>query len=257
MSSTKSQYIQIARVERVQRITIQRPEKKNALTGEMYAAMADAIAAAEADSDVRAHYVTGTGTVFTAGNDLAAFLNPQDGLHEVLRFLEAIRTAEKPLVVAVNGVAVGVGVTMLLHADLVVASACATFRTPFVDLGLVPEAGSSLLMPARMGYAKAARMLMLGETFDAEQAYHSGLVGQVTSRDELEDYAFGCAVRLATRAPAALRATKQLMRRAEAGLIKETMDTEAAIFAERLSSPELVEAVQAFLQKRTPDFSAF
>jgi enoyl-CoA hydratase/carnithine racemase len=247
------EHVQITRADRVLRIVIDRPRKKNALTGEMYAAIADALLAAEADGELRVHYITATGSVFTAGNDMASFLHPEDGLTDVLRLLEVLRTLEKPLVVAVNGLAVGIGVTMLLHADLVYAAATATFRTPFVDLGVVPEAGSSLLMPAAMGYPRAARMLLLGETFDAQQAYDSLLISEVVPAV----HATARAAALARRAPAAVRATKALMRRASTALVKEQMDTEARIFRERLSSPELIETVTAFLEKRPPDFSSF
>jgi len=243
-------------VERVQRITIDRQRKKNSLTNDMYAAMADALAAGETDNQIRVHYFTGAGGVFTAGNDVGTFLNTSRE-SDVWRFLENIRSAEKPIVVAVNGLAIGVGVTMLMHADLVYAGEQARFRTPFVDLGLVPEAGSSLLMPMTMGYARAARLLLLGETFDAKQAYEVGLVGEVVADTALETHAFANAVRLATRAPAALRASKRLMRRVHATVIKETMDTESELFLSRLGSPEVAEAVQAFQQKRAPDFSAF
>ena len=244
-------------VDRVQRIVIDRPRKKNALTGEMYAAMADALVDGERDPRVRVHLITGVGFVFTAGNDMASFLNPQDGMQEVLRLLSILRILRKPLVVAVNGTAVGIGVTMLLHADLVYAARSATFRTPFVDLGVVPEAGSSLLMPAAMGYPRAARMLLLGETFSAQQAYDSQLVGEIIDDDQLDGHAQAKAVALAEKAPAAVRAAKALMRRAHTELIKETMDAEAEIFMARLSSPELIEAANAFLQKRDPDFSQF
>jgi enoyl-CoA hydratase/carnithine racemase len=251
------EHVQITRADRVLRIVIDRPRKKNALTGEMYAAIADALLAAEADGELRVHYITATGSVFTAGNDMASFLHPEDGLTDVLRLLEVLRTLEKPLVVAVNGLAVGIGVTMLLHADLVYAADTATFRTPFVDLGVVPEAGSSLLMPAAMGYPRAARMLLLGETFDAQQAYDSLLISEVVPAVDLDAHATARAAALARRAPAAVRATKALMRRASTALVKEQMDTEARIFRERLSSPELIETVTAFLEKRPPDFSSF
>ena len=181
-----TEHIQITRADHVQRIVICRPRKLNSLTADMYQAMTDALVAGEADDSVRVHLITGEGKAFTAGNDVGSFLNPAEGMPIILRFLETLRTLQKPLVASVNGIAVGIGVTLLLHADLVYAADTATFRTPFVDLGLVPEAGSSLLMPAAMGYPRAARMLLLGEVFDAQQAYESQLVGEVVSAGELQ-----------------------------------------------------------------------
>ncbi|MFT5687008.1 MAG: enoyl-CoA hydratase/carnithine racemase [Myxococcota bacterium] len=142
-------------IDRVQRITIDRQDKRNALSRVMRGAMAHALEDAEASSEIRVHYITAAGAVLTAGNDLADFMDPSAGFADVRRFLVALRSLKKPLVIAVSGPAVGIGVTMLLHADLIYAAESATFKTPFVDLGLVPEAGSSLLMPARMGYARA------------------------------------------------------------------------------------------------------
>lgn len=252
-----TEHVQITRADRVQQIVLRRPRKKNALTGEMYRVIADALSSGEADGAVRVHYITGTDGAFTAGNDVASFLNPADGLQEVLRVIELLRTLEKPLVAAVNGVAVGIGVTLLLHADLVYAADSATFRTPFVDLGLVPEAGSSLLMPAAMGYPRAARMLLLGEVFDAQQAYESQLVGEVVPAEALQQKAMAAARRLASRAPSALRSAKALMRGAHADLLEARMALEVQSFQHHLRSPELAEAVSAFLEKRAPDFSSF
>ena len=250
-----NQHIHVETNDRVQRIVIDRLHKKNALTPAMYTAIADALEAAEASDSVRVHYITGAGTVFTAGNDMATFLNPGEFMAPVVRFLTAIRDAKKPLVIAVNGTAIGVGVTMLLHADLVYAAASARLRTPFVDLGLVPEAGSSLLMPLTMGHTRAAEMLLLGETLSAQRACESLLVNAVLDDDDLQAHAMAKATALARRAPAAMRASKALMRRANHTGLAETMDEEYRVFAERLASPELAEAVAAFLEKRAPEFS--
>jgi enoyl-CoA hydratase/carnithine racemase len=250
-----SEHIHVEIIDRVQRIVIDRPRKKNALTPAMYTAIADALASGEASDGVRVHYITGAGTTFTAGNDMATFLNPSAFMAPVVRFLTAIRDASKPLVIAVNGAAIGVGVTMLLHADLVYAATSARLRTPFVDLGLVPEAGSSLLMPTTMGHTRAAELLLLGETLSAQRACESLLVNEVLDDDALETHAMRQAVRLANRAPAAMRASKALMRRANATALRETMDEEYRVFAERLASPELAEAVTAFLEKRAPEFA--
>jgi enoyl-CoA hydratase/carnithine racemase len=250
-----SEHIHVETLDRVQRIVIDRPHKKNALTPTMYTALADALASAEASDGVAVHYITGVGGTFTAGNDMATFLDPEAFMGPVVRFLTAIRDAEKPLVIAVNGAAIGVGVTMLLHADLVYAARSARFRTPFVDLGLVPEAGSSLLMPATMGHTRAAELLLLGETLTAERACESLLVNAVCEDADLQAHAMDRARALASRAPAAMRASKALMRRASRALLLETMAEEYRVFAQRLASPELAEAVAAFLQKRAPDFS--
>ncbi|MEL6341789.1 MAG: enoyl-CoA hydratase-related protein [Myxococcota bacterium] len=250
-----SEHIQTEIVERVSRSVISRPDKKNALTGAMYGALTAALAAGEANADVRVHYITGVPGIFTAGNDMASFLDPTGGFQKVLGFLDAIQKAEKPLIVAVTGIAVGVGVTMLLHADLVYAARSATFRTPFVDLGVVPEAGSSLLMPQIMGYPRAARMLLLGERFSAQEAFQSGLISQIFEDDALETEAFQRAIRLSQRAPEAVRLSKSLMKRHHKDLVEQTMKTESALFFERLKSPELREAVSAFLEKRPADFS--
>lgn len=252
-----SPHIHVTQADGVQRIVIDRPHKKNALTGEMYAALAEAFAMGEATKAVRVHFITGTQDCFTAGNDMASFLNPQAGMMEVLRVIEALRTLEKPLVVAVNGVAVGIGVTLLLHADLIYASDSATFKTPFVELGVVPEAGSSLLMPRFMGHAQAARMLLLGEVFTAQQALDSGLISAVIPHAQVADVALQKAQTLARRPPNALRQARMLMRRVSADALKAHIEVETQIFAQCLSSPELQEAVMAFLQKREPDFSAF
>jgi len=251
-----SENIRVDIIGGVQRIVIDRPKKKNAMTPEMYTAVSEAMESAEASDTVRVHYITGTHTSFTAGNDMATFLNPQAFMGPVVRFLTNIRDAQKPLVVAVNGLAIGVGVTMLLHADLVYAAAAARFRTPFVDLGLVPEAGSSLLMPATMGHTRAAELLLLGETLTAERAAQGLLVNEVLAdNDALQAHAMGKARALAQRAPAAMRASKALMRRASKALLEETMNEEYQVFGARLSSPELQEAVTAFLEKRPPDFT--
>lgn len=250
-----SDFIHVSQEARVQRIVIDRPRKRNALTGDMYAEIADAFASGEADPSVRVHYITGVGDVFTAGNDMASFIDPKAGLTKVLRVIEGLRTLRKPLVVAVNGTAVGIGVTMLLHADLVYAARSATFKTPFVELGVVPEAGSSVLMPLAMGYPRAARMLLLGEVFDTALAYESGLIGQIVDDEQLAQVAFAGATTLATRPPAAVKAAKSLMRRVGRDALKEQIDVETKVFSERLASPELIEAVTAFLQKRPPVFA--
>lgn len=243
------------------RVEIRRPEKKNALTGPMYAAMADAFATAERDPGVRVLVIHGQPGMFTAGNDLSDFLNnppiSDDPPPPVFRFLEAIRTFTKPLVAAVAGVAVGVGTTMLLHCDLIYAGESAKFQLPFVNLGLCPEAASSLLLPGIAGHTRAAEILLLGESFGASTALQIGLVNAILPDDRLLNHAMLQARKLTAQPAASLRLTKQLMKRAQAALVEETMREEGRHFKARLLSPESREAFTAFLEKRKPDFSRF
>jgi enoyl-CoA hydratase/carnithine racemase len=232
-----------------------RPEKKNALTHAMYGAMADALTGAAADASVRVILITGTGDAFTSGNDLGDFVEspPTGGESPVFRFLSALSTAEKPVVAAVNGIAVGVGTTMLLHCDLVYAARSAVFSVPFVNLALVPEAASSLLLPRCIGHAKAADLFLLGSRLDALQAEASGLVAAVFDDAALAGEAMQRARALAAKAPSAVRATKALMKRGEEA-VAERMRAESAQFAVQLRSVELREAINAFAEKRAPNF---
>ena len=239
-------------------IRINRPEQKNALTVAMYAAIADALERAQADRTVRAVTLTGTEDSFTSGNDIADFIqrNPLAGETPVLRFLRMISTAEKPLIAAVNGLAVGVGVTMLLHCDLVYAADSATFQLPFVNLGLVPEAASTLLLPRLVGHQRASELLLLGERFDAATAHAIGLVNGVHPAERLSEAVRERAALLAGKAPSALRATKALLK-GESATVSARMSEENAQFSRQLESPEVQEALAAFMQKRRPDFSRF
>ena len=241
------------------RIEINRPEKKNALTAVMYQAMADAIKAAEADAKVRVVLIHGKPDLFTAGNDLQDFLDnpPRDDNRPVFQFLYGISQAQKPIVAAVAGAAVGIGTTMLLHCDLVYAAPSARLQLPFVNLGLVPEAGSSLLLPALAGYQRAAALLMLGEPFSAQTAKDIGLVTEVVPEGELLDTAMAQAKKLAAKPAASLRLTKRLMKQGQMAAVGEQIKLESGHFGERLNSPEAKEAFSAFLQKRKPDFSRF
>jgi enoyl-CoA hydratase/carnithine racemase len=243
----------------VERIQINRPAKRNAFTTAMYADMAAALSAAGADPAVRVVVLTGAGGFFSAGNDVEDFLrNPPAGADSpVWRFLQTLAGMEKPLVAAVEGPAVGIGTTLLLHCDIVLASKTARFQLPFVDLGLVPEAGSSLLLPALAGYHKAAELLLLGAPFDAEAAERIGLVSRVVLPAELVEGAMALAEALALKPPASLRLTKRLLRRHTHARLAETMQEEGRLFTERLASPEAREALTAFLEKRKPDFSRF
>jgi enoyl-CoA hydratase/carnithine racemase len=245
--------------ERVLRIEIARPEKKNALTQEMYAAMADALAAADGDGAIRVVLIHGAPDCFTAGNDLKDFLErpPHSEASPTFRFLRGIAKFGKPLLAAVNGAAVGIGTTMLLHCDLVYAAPGARFQLPFVPLGLVPEAGSSFLLPYIAGYQRAAELLMLGQPFDADKAYAAGFVTAVVPEAQLLDRARAGALAVAALPPAAVRATKALMRGRFAPRVTEAMNEEGKVFRERLASPEAREAMTAFFEKRKPDFSRF
>jgi enoyl-CoA hydratase/carnithine racemase len=248
-----------ARDGAVQRIQINRPEKKNALTAEMYAAIAAALKAADADAGVRAVLIHGAGDAFTAGNDLQDFLAnaPRTPDAPVFGFLEAVSHAAKPLVAAVNGVAVGVGTTMLLHCDLVYAADGTKFALPFVNLGLCPEAASSFLLPAIVGYQRAAELLLLGEPFDAAKAYALGIVTEVVPAEILMMRAGDAARKLAEKPAASVRLSKRLMKRAWMPAIEAALVEEIRHFGERLGSPEAKEAFSAFLEKRQPDFAKF
>ena len=245
--------------DRVTRIELNRPEKKNALSPEMYAAMAQALKAADADAQVRAVLIHGQSGCFTSGNDVKDFLELPRGPADspASGFLRAISGAKKPLVAAVGGPAVGVGTTMLLHCDLVYAAPNARLQMPFVPLGLLPEAASSLLLPAMAGYRRAAEMLLLGGPFGAEKALAAGIVTEIVPEAELLERARQAAAALAALPPASVRMTKELMKRGLAQAVQERMTEELQLFGERLRSPEAKEALSAFMEKRKPDFSRF
>ena len=251
--------IKTATLNGVATIEIARPEKKNALTRAMYQAMADALAAAGADKAVRSVLITGQPGVFTSGNDIEDFMqHPPSGPDSpVLRFMHALLDVDKPVVAAVTGAAVGIGTTMLLHCDLVYVSDEARLAMPFVSLGLVPEYGSSLLIPALMGQAKAAERLLLGEPFTGSDAVECGIANAVLPATEVVAHARRMAERFNALPPSAVRETKRLMREPLRARIREVMATEAELFGQRRRSPEAMEAFQAFFQKRKPDFSKF
>jgi enoyl-CoA hydratase/carnithine racemase len=243
----------------VMRLQLNRAEKKNAITVAMYEAMGDALSEADRDATVRAVLLCGAGDAFTAGNDLRDFLErpPQGADHPVWRFASALTQAQKPIVAAVQGLAIGIGTTMLFHCDLVYAAERTRFSLPFVDLGLVPELGSSLMLPALAGYQKAAELLLLGRPFDEQTAASIGLVAEVVPGDRLEQTAMGAARALAEKPAAAVRMTKALLKRGFAQALSATLEVEGAQFVARLRSPEAREAFSAFLEKRKPDFSTF
>jgi len=257
---TQSSHIHVHTADRITTIRFDRPDKKNAISVEMYAALASAFEAAAADPAVRVVVLAGSRDCFTAGNDLADFMRTAQGgggsePQPVFSFLRAIATFEKPVVAAVAGVAIGIGTTMLLHCDLVYAAPSARFKLPFVDLGLVPQAASSVLLPALVGARRANQLLLLGEQLDAATALDWGLVGGVS--DDPEAAAVAAARRLAAAAPGAVRTTKALIRRTTRDAVLEAMRIEGEAFADRLRSPEALEAFQAFQARRPPDYSKF
>jgi len=238
-------------------LTMTRPDKKNALTNAMYGALADAIQGAETDPAVRVVLIRGEGDMFTAGNDVGEFAaiatGQMQGERHVSRFLKSLAQSSRPLVAAVQGRAVGVGTTMLLHCDLVVLADNALLTTPFVNLALVPEAASSLLMPLRIGYARAFEMFALGEAVDAASALAWGIANRVVPLDKLDAEALALAQRLARQPAGALTATKKLMRNGEA--LVAQMQAEGEQFAQRLRTAEAREAFTAFAERRAPDFT--
>ena len=251
--------IRTATLDGIATLEIARPEKKNAFTMAMYAAMAEALTAADADPAVRAVLITGQPGIFTSGNDLDDFMQrpPQDDDSPVFRFMRALMAMEKPVIAAVTGAAVGIGTTLLLHCDLVYVSDEARLAMPFVALGLVPEYASSLLVPRLVGHVKAAEKLMLGDPLTGAEAVEWGLANAVLPPSEVLPHARRMAERFKSLPPEAVRLTKRLMRDADRALVAQTVKTEAELFAQRLRSPEAQEAFQAFFQKRKPDFSKF
>ncbi|MGY4476731.1 enoyl-CoA hydratase-related protein [Bradyrhizobium sp. USDA 3364] len=241
----------------VMTLTLQRPEKKNALTGAMYDAMSHALKQAEADPSVRVILFQGDGDSFTAGNDLADFASQARGEAAVdspaHRFIETISKVGKPLVAAVQGNAVGVGTTMLLHCDLVYLAENARLITPFVNLALVPEAASSWLLPLRIGHARAYAMFALGEPMDAQGTLASGLANAVVPQADLRKKAHDAAIALTKRPAGSLAMTKQLMR--EHQRIAAQIAEEGVLFKQRLTTPEAREAFAAFAERRQPDFT--
>ncbi len=243
----------------VMTITLNRVDKKNAITSAMYAAMADALNSAIDDASVRVVVLQGQETFFCAGNDIGDFLNhpPTAEDSPVYRFLKTISTFPKPLVAAVCGVTVGVGTTLLLHCDLVYAGNNAAFSLPFANLGLCPEAASSLLAPQMVGYHRAAELLLLGEPFKADAALAMGLVNRVVPAAEANALAQAQARKLAAKPMSSLLETKRLMKKGQAAQVAQQMADEGASFARMLQEPAAKEAFTAFMEKRKPDFSRF
>jgi enoyl-CoA hydratase/carnithine racemase len=253
------QHVLIEKRAGVLTLTLNRPEKKNALTRAMYATLGGAIDGAADDPDVRCVLIQANGDIFTAGNDVADFAaanagGADPGRAEANPLLAALARAKTPLVAAVHGRAVGVGTTMLLHCDLVFVAEDALLTTPFVNLALVPEAASSLLLPARIGHARAFAMFVLGEAVDGRTAAAWGIANAAVPASELRARARAGAEAIAARPPCAVAITKALMREA-AEVLSARMAEEGGHFAAQLKTPEAAEAFAAFVQKRAPDFS--
>ena len=243
----------------VAHIRFDRLDKKNAITVQMYAQLGAALAAADADKQVRAVLLSGTAECFTAGNDVADFLQaPRDPASSPARALfDALPSMKKPVVAAVGGPAIGIGTTLLLHCDLVYAAPNARFQLPFVPLAIVPEFGSTFLLPRIAGYQRAAELLLLGQPFDAKKAHEAGIVTEVVPQERLLEHSLQVANTLAALPPESMRLTKRLLKARYAEPLAATIEEETRLFTERLSSPEAKEAMSAFLEKRKPDFSRF
>lgn len=241
-------------------IRLNRADKKNALTQDMYLALTEALNTLTNTPEARVGFITGTPECFSAGNDLLDFMNnpPQEAsTAPVFVFLKTLLKLEKPLVAAVNGPAVGIGTTLLLHCDLVYATPDAKMQLPFANLGACPEAASSLILPHMMGHQKASELLMLGGFFSGEDAKQMGIVNDTFDADSYQDKAYEVAQRLVKQPASSMRATKMLMKRHSLENLEETIDVEAGYFSKMIQSPEAREAIQAFMEKRQPDFTQF
>jgi enoyl-CoA hydratase/carnithine racemase len=246
-----SDHILVEHSGAVLRLQLNRPAKKNALTSEMYGALADGLAEAAREDSIHVVLITGVPGTFCAGNDLRAFVDPMETGEQVRRFLEQISTCPKPLVAAVDGLAIGIGTTLLLHCDYVVAAKEAYFKMPFTELALVPEAASSLIVPGLLGQRVAGEILLMSEPFGAEQALGWGIVNRVVESAELEEAGLVAASRLAELPAASVQATKRLLREPMAAAVKETMQCELKVFSERLASPEFREAMERFKSRKS------
>jgi enoyl-CoA hydratase/carnithine racemase len=245
-----SEHIGIEHKDGIAVLRMQRPEKKNAITLAMYQAMREGLARADADAAIRVAVILGSGGVFSAGNDIGDFVKTATtggDMTPPIHFLHALSSFSKPVVAGVDGLAIGIGTTLLLHCDLVYAATGARFKTPFVDLGLTPEGGSSMILPQLLGHRGAAEWLLLGDEIDAEGARAAGIVNAVVA--SAEEAAMAAAARLAKKPPGALVAAKRLMKRTTAAQVTETIDFEGSVFAERLRSPEALAALMSFKKK--------
>lgn len=251
MSTT---FIEVTQNEAVLCIKMNRPEKKNALTLSMYASLTEALERAEEETSIRAVLLQGADEVFTSGNDIADFLqgNVLSGDTPVIKFLHKLVDFKKPLIAAVNGHAIGIGTTLLLHCDAVIAGENASFQMPFINLACCPEGGSSLLLPLAIGYQKAAHYLLLGKKFDAQEALAMQLILEVVSPDKTNETALKLASEYAAMAPEAMVASKSLLKKGYMEILHKVIDDEAQIFAQRLNSAEAKQAFSYFLSKKPP-----
>ena len=245
-----SDHIRISRHDGVLHLAINRPKKKNALTGAMYDAMVEAIHAADADAQTAAIVFSGAPGVFTAGNDIGDFLKGASSIETVpaFRFIKTIAACTTPMIAAVDGLAIGIGTTMILHCDLVYATPASMFKMPFVELALVPEAASSLLLPQRIGMAKASEFLLLGEAFDAAEAHRLGLVNAVVAPDALAAHAQAKARKLASLPREALAATRRLLR-GDTAAVLERIALEGQVFGKQIASSEARETFMKFMTR--------
>lgn len=252
-----SDHIKVEIDNHIALVTFDRADKKNAFTVEMYESLVEVLRGADKNPDVRVMVVTGAGDAFTSGNDLMDFMNtpPAGKDSPVFQILTTLVDLKTPIIAAVNGVAIGIGTTMLLQCDLVYAAPQAKFQMPFVNLGLCPEGASSLLLPMMMGIPQATELLMFGDKFSAERASEVGIVNAVV--DDVLAHAMERAAVIAAKAPASVRLTKELIRKRLRKDIHEAMGDEGDHFLERLQSEEAKEAFGAFFEKRAPDFSKF
>lgn len=247
-----SDHILIERNDAVQIIRLNRPDKKNAITRAMYAEMAKALKDGDVDDTVRVHVFLGVPGAFSSGNDMQDFMIAASGGdmgHDILDFLAALSTAKKPIVSGVDGLAIGIGTTIHLHCDLTFATRHALFRTPFVDLGLVPEAASSLLVPPLMGHQKAFALLALGHGFDAQAALEAGLIYKIVEDGTLEQDVLKAAAEIASKPPQAMQIARSLLR-LPAEPVADRIAREAKHFTERLQSTEAAQALTAFLSRK-------
>ena len=253
-----SEHVHVALEQGVLTVTLARPDKKNAITQAMYAVLAEATERAKTDLDVRVILFRAEGDSFCAGNDIADFIAIGSGTSQptdmaVFRFLKALAELDRPAVAAVKGRAVGIGLTLLLHCDMVVVAEDALLSVPFVNLALAPEAASTMLLPAVIGHQRAFELFALGEPITGRRAMDWGLANRAVPAGQVDDEAMRLAILLAARAPNSIRSTKRLMRDAEA--IWTLMLAEGEAFGAQMKSPEAMEAFMAFSQKRAPDFS--
>ena len=255
-----SEYITTKSINGVFHIIFNRPEKRNALTRAMYAGFAEGIDKAEKDPTIRVILIYGNGKCFCAGNDLRDFQDLEwgrDQTRPTLNWTELILRAKKPIIAAVHGYSIGVGVTMLLHFDLIYAGTGCKFQFPFVNLGLVPEFGSTFNLPELIGHQRAAELFFFGDWFTADDAKKMGMVNKIFPENELINQVTLLAEKLAKQPPGALRKTKELIKKHHLGVLAKLMPEEGLEFSRRQKSPEAQEAFKAFFEKRKPDFSKF